>query len=267
MNIETYYGMDMNPFRKDISIHKLYESNDYRQMTNRLDFLIRCKGIGLFIGNPGTGKTTCIRSLLDGLNTSRYKVVYICLTTITPLEFYRTLNDELGLEESHKKNILFRQIQSELERLSKEHMEVVIVIDEAQFLSEMVLKEFIMLFNFHYDSADYCTVILTGQMEFIRKMRLRSLEPFKQRTNINYTMTGFIEDEIGGYIKDRLKMVHCREDLFAEESYHTLFTLMRGSLRILNLLISRSLIIGMNRQAEQITSEIIKDASEEISIE
>ena len=134
--------MDMNPFRKDISIHKLYESNDYRQMTNRLDFLIRCKGIGLFIGNPGMGKTTCIRSLLDGLNTSRYKVVYICLTTITPLEFYRTLNDELGLEESHKKNILFRQIQSELERLSKEHMEVVIVIDEAQFLSEMVLKEF-----------------------------------------------------------------------------------------------------------------------------
>ena len=124
-----------------------------------------------------------------------------------------------------------------------------------------------MLFNFHYDSADYCTVILTGQMEFIRKMRLRSLEPLKQRININYTMTGFIEDEVGSYIKDRLKMVHCREDLFAEETYHTLFTLMRGSLRVLNLLISRSLMIGMNRQAEQITSEIIKDASEETSIE
>ena len=56
MEFETYYGMDYNPFTKGIDSTRLYQSNDYRQMASRLQFLIRTKGIGLFLGEPGTGK-------------------------------------------------------------------------------------------------------------------------------------------------------------------------------------------------------------------
>ena len=134
MEPETYYGMDFNPFTKTIDINNLYKSNDYTQMENRLDFLIRSRGVGVFLSNPGMGKTTCLRNTLSRLNTNRYKVIYICMTTVTVLDFYRLLNDALGLAETTRKSQMFQQIQEELRRLITENkMEVIIAIDEVQF--------------------------------------------------------------------------------------------------------------------------------------
>lgn len=267
MEMTTYFSMDNNPFIKDISIDTLYQSNDFKQMSNRGEFVIKSRGIGVFLSSPGMGKTTCLRKLLESLNTNRYKVIYICMTTITAMDFYRMLNDELGLEETTKKSQLFKQIQNELKRLVTENkMEIVIAIDEIQFLRKEVLKEFIMLMNFDYDSRDYCTLLLVGQNEFLRTLRLKSLEAFRQRININYTFTGFDEDEVKEYIESRLKTINCRTDIFTQESYHTLYTLMNTSVRILNQLINKSLILAMSRDKSTIDSETIMDASKELII-
>lgn len=264
MNIETYYGMDFNPFTKEININCLYQSNDYKQMENRLDFLIRSRGIGVFLSNPGMGKTTSLRNTLSRLNKGRYKVIYLCLTTITVLDFYRQLNDALGLTDVRRKSKLFEQIQDELRRLIIENKtEVVIAIDEVQYLVKDILKEFVMLLNFDYDSKDYCTLILTGQNEFMRVLRFKELESFRQRININYTFTGMDEKEVKDYIQTRLKLVHCRNDIFSPESYHTLYTLMQGSIRYLNQLINKALIIGQHQGLQTISSEIIMQSREE----
>lgn len=267
MEMTTYYGMDKNPFQKDISIDKLYESNDFKQMKNRVDFLIKSRGIGIFLSSPGMGKTTCLRQVLEGLNPNRYKIIYICMTTITAIDFYRTLNEQLGLEETTKKSVMFNAIQNEFKRLVKENkMEIILAIDEAQFLRKEVLKEFIMLMNFDYDSKDYCTLILIGQKELENTLRLRSLEPLRQRINMNYTFTGFNESEVKEYIESRLKSVNCRTDIFTEESYHTLYSLMNTSLRILNQLINKSLILSMRRNRSVIDSELIMEASQELML-
>lgn len=267
MEMITYYGMDKNPFIKDISIDTLYQSNDFRQMMNRGEFVIKTRGIGVFLSSPGMGKTTCLRNMLESLNSNRYKVIYICMTTITAIDFYRMLNEALGLDEATKKSQLFNQIQEELKRLVIENkMEIVIAIDEIQFLRKEVLMEFIMLMNFDYDSRDYCTLLLIGQNDFLRTLRLKSLEAFKQRINMNYTFTGFDEGEVKEYIETRLKSVNCRMDLFTEESYHTLYTLMNTSVRILNLLINKSLILSMSRNKDTIESETIMEASKELML-
>lgn len=259
--------MDKNPFIKDISIDTLYQSNDFRQMMNRGEFVIKTRGIGVFLSSPGMGKTTCLRNMLESLNSNRYKVIYICMTTITAIDFYRMLNEALGLDEATKKSQLFNQIQEELKRLVIENkMEIVIAIDEIQFLRKEVLMEFIMLMNFDYDSRDYCTLLLIGQNDFLRTLRLKSLEAFKQRINMNYTFTGFDEGEVKEYIETRLKSVNCRMDLFTEESYHTLYTLMNTSVRILNLLINKSLILSMSRNKDTIESETIMEASKELML-
>lgn len=76
---------------------------------------------------------------------------------------------------------------------------------------------------------------------------------------------GYISFEkmVEEYIKTRLKLVNCREDLFEKEAYHTFYTLMQGSVRNLNQLINKSLIIGQHKEKETIGSEIIMESSEE----
>lgn len=265
MEATMYYGMDFNPFTKGISSNSLYESNDYKQMMNRLDFVIKTKGIGVFLANPGLGKTTILRAKLESLSENRYKIIYICMTTVSTMDFYRMINDQLGLEETLQKSKMVRQIKEEIRRIVEEaKKEVIIVIDEAQFLSREIIKEFIMFMNYNYDSKDYCTLILIGQNDFVRLLRYKNLEAFTQRINVNYSLTGMNEEEVENYVIDRLRLVHCQTDLFQKESYHTLFTISNGSIRILNRLIERALIIGTKRGIRNINSEVIMDAQREV---
>ena len=83
---------------------------------------------------------------------------------------------------------------------------------------------------------------------------------------MNYTFTGFNEEEVKNYVVSRLKSVNCRSDLFKEECYHTLYSLMNTSVRILNLLINKSLILGMHYKKDVIDSELIMKASKELMI-
>lgn len=93
---------------------------------------------------------------------------------------------------------------------------------------------------------------------------MKSLEPFRQRINMNYTFTGFNEEEVKEYVMTRLESVGCRTNLFTEESYHTLYTLMNTSVRTLNSIINKSLILGMHYQNEVIDSELIMKANQEL---
>lgn len=266
MEFTTYYGMDYNPFVKEIDSGKLFESNDYRQMKSRLNFLIENHGIGLFMGDPGMGKTSSMRSVIDSLDASRYKVIYICMTTVTPLDFYKALNDELGLEDSTRKTVLFRQIQDEIISLSHDHVNVVIVIDEAQLLAKSVLTELTLLMNFNLDSEDCCTLILIGLPAVEKTLRAKILLPLRQRINMHYTLTGFTAEEVQNYIEDRLALVHCSRDLFAPEAYHTLHSLMQGSTRVLNAIITKALQIGMMHECRPITTDVIVEANEEARV-
>ena len=105
------YGMDFNPFiknAKDVHI----ETEDYRELKIRLDYLLSNRGFGIITGGAGRGKTTCIRHYVSSLNPSLYKVIYSSLSTLTPNDFYRNLVRELGSEPAFKKpitSVLFRK--------------------------------------------------------------------------------------------------------------------------------------------------------------
>lgn len=111
------------------------------------------KGIGLFTGLAGTGKTACCRAFVSSLNPSLYKVVYLPMTTISASEFYRDLAKGLGLEACYRKIDNFRNIQERIKKLYREQKTTLtVLIDEAQYLSRAVLSDLKILMNFEMDS-------------------------------------------------------------------------------------------------------------------
>ncbi len=58
---EAYFRMKLNPFKKDIDIKNTYEFNDFKEVQNKLKYLINNKGIGLFTDTSGKGKTYAIK--------------------------------------------------------------------------------------------------------------------------------------------------------------------------------------------------------------
>ena len=92
-----YYGLSFNPFDKQMVKEKdAFESEDFREMTARLEYLKEIRGIGVFTASPGMGKTFALRCFSKKLNPNLYQCAYLCLSTVSVQEFYRQLCEALG---------------------------------------------------------------------------------------------------------------------------------------------------------------------------
>lgn len=131
----TFYGMTADPFRKDIPVHQLFESEDLKAFLGRMEYFKQTKGLAVAYGRPGMGKTTAVRAFVEKLNPQLFTAVYQPLSTLTVMESYRSLCRGLGLMPSFKKVDMFHQIQDGMQTLARQKKHTpVVILDEAQFL-------------------------------------------------------------------------------------------------------------------------------------
>lgn len=258
------YGLEYNPFIKN-SNEDYYESSDYREAMFRLNYLKEIKGFGVITGDPGKGKTTIVRSWSKSLNRSLYKVIYIPLSTLTVMEFYRTLAMELGLEPCFQKNRNFKAIQDEISRLtSDKRITPVIILDEANYLKSATLNDLKILFNFEMDSKDKAIVLLVGLPLLNNTLNLTVHEPLRQRIAISYNLDGFIKSETKEYIKAKMKRAGCLIDIFSESAYEAIANSSNGIAREIDRLVNRSMMLGEIQNADIIDTEIVMKAFDDI---
>lgn len=260
MDYYTRYGLEFNPFLKNAK-ELLVKTHEYSETLFRLDYLSKTKGFGLITGAPGRGKTTAIRAWAAGLNPSLFKVIYSSLSTLTVQDFYRNLALELGAQPAFRKPDNFRLIQEEITRLSIEKRKTpVIIIDEANYISNAVLNDLKLLFNFEMYSRDRAVVLLAGLPQLNSTLRLSIHEPFRQRIVMNYNLEGMTKEEGRQYIHEKLYGAGGRQTVFDENAIEAVLNAADGTPRILNKLCNASLLIGNTCKAEQITSEIAMQA-------
>lgn len=169
-----FYNMASNPFAKDVPPPEAYQTEGMRQVHARIDHLSRAGGIGLVTADPGVGKTIAVRTWAPRANPNTSKICYICMSTVTNMEFYRMLCSQLSLEPSFKKSDMFADIQARIRSLVDEkHMRVTVVFDEAQYLSSAILQDLQMLTNFDMDSRDMFALVLVGHPPQLAQVLVR----------------------------------------------------------------------------------------------
>lgn len=267
MKFLSYYGMEYNPFDKDIKTKITFETEDLKLMNNRLDFLKENKGFGVFTGTSGLGKTFSIRAFTDNMNRNLFKIVYISISTLTVLEFYRALCIGLGIEPQHKKITMFKLIQERIQSLVKDKKMIpFVIIDEAQYLRTDIINDLKILLNFEMDSKNYLTLILLGQPALLDILNRNINESIRQRVSVSYNFMGISKSETFNYIHSRLELVKANPKLFNNQALEALFSSSNGSIRKLNNLIVKSLIIGSSLEKDTIDSNIILEAFNEDSL-
>lgn len=258
----SYYGLTTNPFTKDHPY--TFKSTDYLEMHARLDQVVSQKGIGLYTGASGVGKSRIVHHFLNGLNTNLYTCCEIKETRLSSRDFYQELAIELGLEPSHKKVVNFRNIQERIRQLESQRITPVIVLDEAQFLSMDIFEELLLLLNFQRDTVSNTVVLLIGTASLLDKLRYASLEALRQRVISIYHCTGIQQDEARQYVEAKLKSAEGSLRVFDENALTSLISHAQGSLRRLDLLTTKVLEIGVKQQQVQITLSLIESATAEI---
>jgi type II secretory pathway predicted ATPase ExeA len=266
MDYTSRYGLDFNPFIKN-SKEIVIETSEYKEIVYRLNYLLENKGFGVITGGPGKGKTTTIRTWAKGLNTSLYKVVYSALSTLTVSEFYKHLAMEFGLDPMSKKTEIFRSIQGEINRYALEKkITPVIIIDEANYISNGVLNDLKMLFNFDMDSKDRAVILLVGLPQLNNTLRLVANEPLRQRITMNYHLDGLDKINAREYILNKLKGANCNIPIFEDNAMEAIINASNGIPRIINKLSNASLIIGNSKNINLINTDIVMSAVNEIEL-
>ena len=120
-NFLSYYGLSFNPFDKQYMQERdSFQSQDFREMLSRLNYLKDARGIGVFTSGPGMGKSYALRCFAKTLNPNLYSMQYLCLSTVSVAEFYRQLCYVLGVGHKGGKPGMFREIQEQVHYLYKE---------------------------------------------------------------------------------------------------------------------------------------------------
>ena len=256
---KTFYGLSCNPFAKNsLKVTESFESEDQRTMLDRLNYLKDVKGIGVFTAPPGMGKSHCLKCFEHSLNKNLYNMKYICLSTISVADFYKLLCDQLGLDTKGGKTAMFHAIQEQLYYLYKDKRQpFILVIDEAQYLSNGILKDLKMLMNFQYDSLNCFTLILSGEPLLNHILEKAPHEALRQRITVHYSFQGLNPDEVPAYIKHKIKLAGGSESIIGSDALSAIVGYCQGNPRLIDNVMTDALLLGAQLQKQVIDADVI----------
>lgn len=255
----SYYGLSFNPFDKQSVREKdCFVSTDFKEMTARLDYLKDSRGIGVFTASPGMGKSFALRCFAAGLNPSLYHMEYICLSTVSVLEFYRQLCGVLGLEARGGKASMFQAIQEQVYILYKEKRQpLFLAVDEAQYLSTGILEDIKMLMNHGYDSLNCFTLVLCGEPHLNSILRRPAHEALRQRITVHYNFTGLDDSEVAQYISHKVTCAGGAGAILDSAALSAVHSHSSGNPRLIDNLMTDALTLGSQMDKKTIDADVI----------
>jgi type II secretory pathway predicted ATPase ExeA len=205
----------------------------YAQLETYFHDLLEEPGLGLLTADAGVGKTTAIRNLCSQLPSPDYLVVYLCDTSGSPCDLYRALAGELGLRASQRKGQLWTDIKSALAKmLDEQHTTVIIVIDEAQHLSDRFLADLAGFLNFAFDRRSLAAVWLIGLPSLARRLRMQLHAPLQTRVAAHVHLSPLEREPFRAFIEHVIRAAGSREKLLTDPAFEMLFRVSRGVSRI-----------------------------------
>ena len=171
---EKFYGLKEKPFHIVPNPNYFFPSSKHENALTYIEYgLIEEVGFIPLTGEIGTGKTTLIRYLLNQIE-SEIDVAVIFNTKVSSDDLLSLILQEFELEldksdtKAKKLDIFYRFLIDQYANSRR----VLLVIDEAQNLSNEALEEIRMLSNLQTDNRFLVQIMLVGQPQL--RYRLNS---------------------------------------------------------------------------------------------
>ena len=230
------------PFGRDPGRTGFYSSTLHQEALARLNIMVKYRYLGVLTGEIGSGKSTLIRYFTQQLDSLQYQPVYVNTSNLKPRDFYSEVLQVLGEEPITSLPKARRVWEQTLEnRHNQQDKELVIVIDEAQDMSDTMLLELRFITNHQMDSVSLFPLILIGQPELRRTLRLKKYEAISQRVQLQYHLGGLTKEESFSYIRHRMKNAELSSPVFAESALLLIHSATQGIPRIMNLICTQVL--------------------------
>ncbi len=183
---QQFFGLREDPFRVNPDPRYLFLTPSNQEALASLAYGIRNRyGIILMTGEVGTGKTTLLHALLDGLRQARAVTAFIFNTRLSVGGLFDCLMTDFGIAcESNTKSEKLSRLNHWLLDRFRAGQTAVLIVDEAQNLSVAVLEEIRLLTNLETSTEKLLQIVLSGQPELEEKLKCTQLRQLRQRITI-----------------------------------------------------------------------------------
>jgi len=261
-----HFGLKHVPFDKGCA--PIIDSQQYKQLTRELDWLLQTKGLGLLTGEVGIGKTTALRSWVRSINAETHKVIYQSDNHFRAFDIYGQLAGALGVEQGHRYSRLWRDLKEELLALYQ-HKKVtpIWILDEAQALPGNFLTQLPSFLNFSFDSEEVMVVILSGTPDVQALLKRRTHAALHSRLHCQIEWSA-IEDiaQFTKLVKQAFEEAGCVQTIMSETGFKFLHMVTKGRFRVINHVLTRSLQLACQKNDNHLSDDILKTAVEQLRI-
>lgn len=265
---ESYFGLRENPFSLSPDPRFLYCSPQHEEALHHLLYGINeRKGFMVIVGGIGTGKTTLCRTLLASLNES-VEAALVFNPAVSELELLQTIAQEFRIRLDGRKK---KTRKSYIDALNvflldtyRAGKNAILLIDEAQNLSHSVLEQIRLLSNLETEREKLLQIVLVGQPELDRTLRLASLRQLRERIVVWYELRPLKPTQVPRYINHRFAVAGGADGLFSLGARLRIFLYSRGNPRRINAVCDRAMLIAYSRDLRRIGSGMVREAVRDV---
>lgn len=261
-----YYGLTEPPFDITPNPRFLFFTAKHREAFNHLLYGIReRKGFVQLTGEVGAGKTTLCRSMLDQLG-SNFETALIINPVLDADQLMKAIAMEFGLMVKGLDRLETLAVLNDyLLKLAERKKDAVLIIDEAQDLTNDLLEQVRLLSNLETDDRKLLQIVLMGQPELRERLEDYRLRQLRQRITVRYHLRPLRRTELDRYVQHRLHVAGSKGGPeFTGPALWRIHHYSKGLPRLVNALCDKCLLAGFVKQTDTINWNMVGLAIQEL---
>jgi len=290
---ETFFGLERRPFLAVPDTDLFFSTASMSETRQTVERIVRRgEGISLVFGESGTGKTLLLRLLRKSLDAEFTVSLLFNGRLETPKAFLQQVLFDLRLPFSNADETELRLALWDFAR-QEATPGFVLLIDDAQHLSNSVLAEIRLLMNCDDGAVPFFRVVLAGTAELEDNLTNPSLDAFNQRVVSRSYLDTLTREETVNYVSWQTNISRLRgresgfelglneldysgrhgeirrldaphgfktESIFTDGAKRLIYQLTDGLPRLINQLCDAALVLAAERISRSVDEALLQTA-------
>jgi general secretion pathway protein A len=267
---KKFFGLRANPFSVSPDPRYLFLTRHMQEALDCLTYGVQSrKGFILLTGEVGTGKTTLINKLLELLHEQQVPTAFVFNSRLDVPTFLNYMMGDFGIpcDAKSKSKVLIQFYNWLLDRYRAGET-AVLIVDEAQNLSEELLEEIRMMTNVESSTEKLLQIVLVGQPELEQKIKQPQLRQLRQRISLRARTYPLSLGETKLYVNQRLRIAGSNgEQLFDPAALAAIYRYATGIPRVVNQICEQCLVSAFVDRQKVVKVSVVNAVARDLDLD
>ncbi len=257
----AHFGIRYSPFTDTFPIAEPFTTKGDAHLLDRMLMLLGQGKSFSLTGEPGSGKSMLLKTLLGNLEQKAFRHALIPYSGLKQNPLLREICEKLAIDTAGRSSLLGRLHKAFSRKEDAPY--TVLILDEAHSLPGESLLEIFSLTQDPAHRTAAASVILCGHPVLEKTLALDIHAAIKTRIAARLSLKPLHEEEVADFIRYRLKAAKANPELFTKDAMKLIELDSKGNRRVIMNLAGNCMDLAVIRQEKVITDELAREVCDQ----